>query len=215
VDQELGVPDQIGMVFDEPTGAHARADLLVRRGEKNDVALERRARALEDDQRHQLRDLLTLHVERATSPHVPVLHHAAERVHLPVLRAGEHDVHVIEKISGRRVPSPCTRANRFALPGAGSNTCASIPSRPSTDRSQCAAFSSFPGGFVVLMAMYCDNSVAASCPAARHSASFLGTPSRNSWGGSSTGCADGPTSDGRSGRTQPTKQSEHSPTRTR
>ena len=92
------------MVFDEPTGAHARADLLVRRGEKNDVALERRARALEDDQRHQLRDRLTLHVERATSPHVPVLHHAAERVHLPVLRAGEHDVHVIEK--DQRAPGP-------------------------------------------------------------------------------------------------------------
>src|SRR5947199_5540365 len=90
VDQELGVPDQIGMVFDEPTGAHARADLLVRRGEKNDVALERRARALEDDQRHQLRDRLTLHVERATSPHVPVLHHASERVHLPVLWAAAY-----------------------------------------------------------------------------------------------------------------------------
>src|SRR2546427_6931546 len=52
----------------------------------------------------------------------------------------------LRKISGRAVPSPLTRAYRFALPGLGSNSCASIPSRASTVLSQRAALISFPGG---------------------------------------------------------------------
>src|SRR5881397_3406376 len=84
----------------DPGGTHARTDLLIRRSEEYDVALERDVRALQDQHRHELRDRLALHVERAPAPHVAVFDQAAERIHGPVLGRRDHDVHVIEENQG-------------------------------------------------------------------------------------------------------------------
>src|SRR5437899_2002669 len=81
----------------------------------------------------------------------------------------------LRRMRGRALPSPLRRAYRFAFPAWGSNTCASMPSRASTAFNQRAVPSSLPGGFVVLIATYCDSSVAASRPTARHWASVRGT----------------------------------------
>src|SRR5690242_3150229 len=97
---------------------------------------------------------------------------------------------------GRAPPSPRRRAYRLALPGRGSKICASIPSRASTALSHSAVLSSFPGGLVVLMATYCDNSAAASRPTARHSASLRGTTGSPKRGGRNTGWLEGPSSPG-------------------
>ncbi len=96
-DQEFRVPNQVGMALGEPPRAHARPDFLVRRREEDDVALERHPRALEDHQRHELRDPLPLHVERSAAPDVTALDGAAERIHLPVLRRRKDDVHMVEE----------------------------------------------------------------------------------------------------------------------
>src|SRR3989441_1497085 len=56
----------------------------------------------------------------------------------------------LSRMRGRALPSPFRRAYRFALPACGSNTWASMPSRASTAFSQCAVWSSLPGGLVVL-----------------------------------------------------------------
>src|SRR2546430_11449903 len=87
-------------MLDKPASTDAASDLLVRRGEEDHVALERYAGALEREQRHELRDRLALHVERAAAPDVPVLHDARERGDRPVLRARKHDVHMVEQDEG-------------------------------------------------------------------------------------------------------------------
>src|SRR5437870_5558058 len=76
----------------------------------------------------------------------------------------------LSRMRGRALPSPFRRAYRFALPARGSNTWASMPSRASTAFSQCAVWSSLPGGLVVLIATYCDSRAAASRPTARPTA---------------------------------------------
>ena len=102
----------------------------------------------------------------------------------------------LSSTSGRALPSPLTRAYRFALPGLGSNTCASIPSRASTAWSHLAVSSSLPGGLVVLMATYCERSAAASRPSARHCSSVFGTSGSKTRGGSRTGWDDDPDNPG-------------------
>src|SRR2546430_7457931 len=82
VEEELGVLDVVAVMLDKPASTDAASDLLVRRGEEDHVALERHAGALEREQRHELRDRLALHIERAASPDVPVLHDARERVEI-------------------------------------------------------------------------------------------------------------------------------------
>src|ERR1051325_4368548 len=96
-EQELGVLYQLRVMLHHPRRPDAGAYLLVRRGEENDVTLERHAGAFEREQRHELRDRLAFHVERATSPQIAVLHGAGEGVDLPVPRAREHDIHVVEQ----------------------------------------------------------------------------------------------------------------------
>src|SRR5437762_6618165 len=76
-------------MLDHPRRPDASAYLLVRRGEENDVTLERHAGALEREQRHELRDRLALHVERAPPPQIAVLHGSGEGVDRPELGARE------------------------------------------------------------------------------------------------------------------------------
>src|SRR5437868_4148040 len=97
VEQELGVLHQLRMMLDHPTRPHAGAHVLVRRREEDDVPLERHAGAFEREQCHELRNRLALHVECATPPQIAVLHRPGEGVDLPVFRAREHHVHVVQQ----------------------------------------------------------------------------------------------------------------------
>src|SRR5207248_9300277 len=64
-EQELDILYQLRVMLHHPRRPDASAYLLVRRGEENDVTLERHAGALKREQRHELGDRLALHVERA------------------------------------------------------------------------------------------------------------------------------------------------------
>ncbi len=97
VQQKFGVFHEVGLVIDDPGGADAGANLLVGRRQKDDVALQRNMRALQDEHRHELRDRLTLHIERAASPHSAVLDQTAEWIHGPVLARCKHHVHVVQQ----------------------------------------------------------------------------------------------------------------------
>ena len=87
-------------MLDEPAGADALPHFLIGGRQENHVALEGNTGALQHQERHQLGDALPLHVLRPASPDVAVLDQPAEGVHRPVLRRGEHDVHVIEEDDG-------------------------------------------------------------------------------------------------------------------
>ena len=119
VEEELRVLHEVLVLLDEPPRPDPPADLFVRCGEKDHITLQRHGRALERDQRHELRDGLALHVERAASPDVAVLLRAAERIDLPVLRACEHDVHVIEQDERPRAAVTLEAGVQVGLPGPG------------------------------------------------------------------------------------------------
>src|SRR5438552_6049741 len=98
----------------------------------------------------------------------------------------------LSRMMGRALPSPRRRAYRFALPGAGSNTCASMPSRASTAANQTAARRSGPGRLVMTISRYCDNNWAASFPRALHSSGPRGAVISATRCGSSITGADEP-----------------------
>ena len=79
----------------EPAHAEDAADLLVGRGEEDDVAAQRLATALQQQHRQQLHHARALHVHRAAAVDAPVAHDAAERRHVPELLLDRHHVEVI------------------------------------------------------------------------------------------------------------------------
>ena len=107
------------MVLDEPARPHPAPDLLVCGCEEDHVAFQRNGGALEREQGHQLRDSLAFHVERPAPPDVPVLLGAAEGIHLPVLRTGEHDVHVVEQDQRARASVAPQARVEVGFPGPG------------------------------------------------------------------------------------------------
>ena len=96
--------ERLGVVFGEPLDAAQAARLLVRHRQEHDVASERLASALQQQEREQLGDPQTLHVERAAAPDLAVAQDAAEGVFVPVLALDGHDVGVVEQQQGRLAP---------------------------------------------------------------------------------------------------------------
>jgi hypothetical protein len=82
------------LLGDEPR-AVAAPRFLVGRGEQDQVALERHARAGDLEQRRELHDADRLHVERAAPVEPAVADLAAERIDRPVPPVGVHDVDVM------------------------------------------------------------------------------------------------------------------------
>src|SRR5687768_4518448 len=104
-DEELDVAQQVRMIVDERdrTGG---AELLVGIRDEDNVARERDAAALERDHRHEMDDAFSLHVERATSVHEPILDRAAVRVDGPVAGVRWYDVDVMHERDGLLRPGP-------------------------------------------------------------------------------------------------------------
>ena len=88
----------LGIVIrNHPAGAERAADLFVGLGQQDHVPRERNAIALQAQERQDLRDRLSLHIERAAAPHLPVPHLRGEWVRLPLAAIGRDHVHVIEQ----------------------------------------------------------------------------------------------------------------------
>ena len=85
------------MLAHEPVEPEAVADLLVGRGDEDEVAVVTPALARERGERDGARGDLALHVERAAAPDEAVAELAAERVGAPLARVGGHDVGVREQ----------------------------------------------------------------------------------------------------------------------
>ena len=84
-DCELGV-DLIEMLVDHEIDAHACGiGFLSRFREKDQIAVQHRARALHQNEAHQHRDEFVFIVDCSAAPDVPVLHHGAERIDRPLL----------------------------------------------------------------------------------------------------------------------------------
>ncbi len=82
------------MLLDEHLGAVMTAGLLVGGEAEHDRAIGHRVRAgpgADDGQQHGVE---VLHVDRAAAPQVAVADLAGERVDLPVLGRGRHDIEV-------------------------------------------------------------------------------------------------------------------------
>ena len=84
-DCELGV-DLIEMLVDHEIDAHTCGiGFLSRFRQKDQIAVQRRARALHQNEAHQHRDEFVFIVDCSPAPDVPVLHHGAERIDRPLL----------------------------------------------------------------------------------------------------------------------------------
>jgi hypothetical protein len=93
------------MVLDERDRAGG-AELLIGIGDEDDVARQRHAAALERKHRHQMHDAFSLHVQRATSVHEPILDRAAVRIGAPVALVRRNDVDVMHERDRPLRPAP-------------------------------------------------------------------------------------------------------------
>ncbi len=105
VDRVVGA-HRVRVLADEPREPEVLADLLVGRGDEDEVAvrpepLPRQARDRDRARRH-----LALHVERPAPPDLAVDDLARPRVALPLGRVGEHGVGVGEERERRPAPVP-------------------------------------------------------------------------------------------------------------
>ena len=89
--------NRVGMLAAQPGEAEAVTDLLVRRGDEDQVAGGTKALARERAEGDCGGRHLTLHVERTPAPDLAVHELAAERVALPFRRVCDHDVGVREQ----------------------------------------------------------------------------------------------------------------------
>src|SRR6266849_6107138 len=80
--QVLHVADQIGMLLDEHYGSHG-TKLFVGVSDEHNVARQRNARPFQSDHGHELGDSVSLHVDRAASPDITVLHLSRKRIDGP------------------------------------------------------------------------------------------------------------------------------------
>ena len=62
-----------------------RSQLFVAVPDEDDVTIELNARSLQRDHGHEMHDAFALHVERAASPYVAVLHDSREWINTPEL----------------------------------------------------------------------------------------------------------------------------------
>src|ERR671923_319694 len=95
------------MCLAEPLEAEARADLLVGAGGEDQVAARLKALPRQRGERDRARNDLSLHVERAASPDLPVAQLAGPGVELPLGRVGENGVGVRQQHEPR--PAPAAR----------------------------------------------------------------------------------------------------------
>ena len=127
VEQEAGVGEDARLVIDEPSRAVAAAFLLVAGGDKQHVAIEEDARALDREHRHQLDHAGALVVDRAAAPYFAVLDEARERRHLPFLGIGRDHVHVAQQNDRLGMLADAAQAGGddtaafLRLPGGGGN----------------------------------------------------------------------------------------------
>jgi hypothetical protein len=87
----------------EPRQAEVLADLLIRTRDEQHVPRRLEPFAGERGERHGARGHLALHVERATAPHMPVLHRAAPRIRRPLARVSWNRVGVRQQHQRRAV----------------------------------------------------------------------------------------------------------------
>src|SRR6185312_12337642 len=87
--------DDVRAVVAEPDHACFAPGLFIGHAAKDNVALQGHAFALEHEERHELHHATALHVDSTASVDSPILDHALERRHVPVLRLHGHDVGVV------------------------------------------------------------------------------------------------------------------------
>jgi hypothetical protein len=95
--------EQLRPVLHQPLRAEQAAGLLVGEEREHEVARRHDPFALEVPRQGQRHADHVLHVDRAASPHVPVLHGTGERVHGPLGGVGGHDVEVT--VDEQRAPA--------------------------------------------------------------------------------------------------------------
>ncbi|MDZ7727437.1 MAG: hypothetical protein U5Q44_04155 [Dehalococcoidia bacterium] len=95
VDDVLDV-QHLGVVRLQPADAIGRTGFFVGHGQEDQVALERHAQALAEQEGHELGHAEPLHVERAAAPDAAVLHDAREGFDVPVVAVHGHHVGVVE-----------------------------------------------------------------------------------------------------------------------
>ena len=85
------------MLAREELGAERAAGLFIGDRKEGEVAPQREAVAVIQQQRDELHHRHALHVDRATAPDEAVAHRAAERIDRPVLALERDDVAVVEQ----------------------------------------------------------------------------------------------------------------------
>src|SRR5262249_2082877 len=73
IEQKFSILDQILVVLHKRLGPKIAADLLVRRAQEDDVAVEPSTRSLDQEQRFELGDCHSLHIEGTAPPQLAVM----------------------------------------------------------------------------------------------------------------------------------------------
>src|SRR5262245_7818595 len=85
------------MRLGHPSRALQSAGLFIRSPQKDHIAFERHLRALEREQRHELRDAERLHIHRAAAIDETILDDSSEWIDAPELTSVRNDIQVIEQ----------------------------------------------------------------------------------------------------------------------
>ena len=86
------------MLLDQEADAHpGRVGLLAGFGQEDQIALERHAGPLDEQERHQVRGEVVLVVGRAPAPDIAVTQDRSERIHRPLVALHTDDVGVREE----------------------------------------------------------------------------------------------------------------------